>query len=267
MRLFVKLNENRTVNRSAARGTNRSFSQRAKLLLSLIFIFSLPFFSSAEMINFFSDSYALTFQSGISLESGTDAMPQHLGPDLLTVYDQKELYISTGIRLFQESLDMTHEAIYWPTLFEKHNIGTGTIFHYYDYYNIFTELDILTGLYYKFDNQKRFTFTAAWLYFLKNSFIEIGTDKRLNIANNNMAAKLGFEFRPVNKFKVNFDFSSYSQYRYMLFFAPDFNLKFSFNLSENFTTGLEFDVQYVDLFTLSANFNCASIRTFVNMEI
>ncbi len=220
-----------------------------------------------SFINFYSPDYKISFQNGLTLESGTDAMPQHLGPDFYTVWNQKEILVTTGMRFFQESFDFTQEAVYWPTLFNKHQLGPGSIFHFYMMFGIFKEIDFLPGLFYRYDNQKRFKFTGSVLYFRKDAFIDIGKESVLHIGNNNLGAKLAFEFTPVNKFKINVDFSSYSFYRYMLFFAPDLNLKFSLNLSKNFTTGLEFDVQYVDLFTLSANFNCISFRTFVNMEI
>ena len=218
-------------------------------------------------INFYSRDYSLIFQNGLTLESGTDGKPQHLGPDFSITFDQKEILIFGGMRFFQESFDLTQEWIYWPTFFENHQLGTGAIFHYYDMYRLFREFDFLPGLYYRYDNHRWFKFTGSLLYFRKDAYIDFSGENAIHIGNNNLAAKFSFEIRPVNKFQISLDFSSYSLYRYMLFFAPDLNLKFSLNLSKNFTTGLEFDVQYVDLFTLSANFNCISFRTFVSMEI
>ena len=224
--------------------------------------------NTGSTINFFSpEKRSVTFESGLLISSGTDNRINSFGVDFGTCLDKKEFVTSAGIRFSSEQMNFTHETVYWPTINEKFNIGTGLIFHYCNYYSYFSEIDFLTGLYFRYDNLRFFTFDFSLLYMGKSASISAKSGNLPWLYNNDLGLKIAFGFRPFDKFSFNIKFASYSYYHYLLFFAPDTEFTVSYKLNDNVQAGLNLNIQYVDLFTLSSNFSSYTIRTFVKMEM
>ena len=231
--------------------------------IALLFLAEAAF---SQIVNFFTPEMHWTLKKGISLENGGDFEPATESVDLSASLDLTELYFSTGFKLMQESSDFTTESIFWPTFFSCLNMGIGTVFHINYMPDNFIETDFLFGFFAKYTPSKRFSVASNMMYMRKTSRIFITDSEFVKISNDNMALALHLLFLPTEKFNIAFDFSSYSYYRYMLFFAPDFRLELSYKLSRLFAIGSEVEVQYIDMFTLSANFNSANFRCFVKME-
>lgn len=238
-----------------------------KLIIGAFFlIFSGAIF--AEKVNFFSKDYSLSFQNGLSLENGSDFAPVTQSVDFSSYLDYHELFFSSGFKILPESMDFTTKAIYWPTLFNHFNTGVGTIFHLQDYHDTFLELDFLNGIFFKYDSLKVFSVSANFLHLYKAAKIyNLPKKYQWIVNNNNMALDVNFNFQITNSWNLYLDFASYSYYRYMLFFAPDIKLGANFHFSKTFVIGTEIEGQYIDMFTLSANLNSFSIRSYLQVEL
>ena len=60
--------------------------------------------------------------------------------------------------------------------------------------------------------------------------------------------------------------ASYTYYRYTLYFSPDLKLGGEYRFSDWLSLGNEWDFQYIDMFTLSANYNGFENRFFVKLR-
>ena len=230
----------------------------------LLFLSSFAF---SEKVNFFTKKPAYICTNGISFENGTDFAPLTQSVDFYGEMDFTELDLSLGAKFHPDSYDITTKAVYWPTLFNHFNAGIGSILHFTETYDIYSEIDFLSGLFFKYHTNKLFDISFNMLVFEKASHIYAIDDSIYWLTNNNMALGLETNFYISKIWRLYFDFSSYSYYRYMLFFAPDFKLGVIYNLSKNFALGTEFEAQYIDMFTLSANFNSATFRSYIQMEL
>lgn len=238
-----------------------------KKRIAIICILFQSFFIFSKNVTFISKDYKLGFTGGIGIEGGSDFAPRAVGLDLSSVFDQKELIVKAGIQVFPETLDITHEINYCPTLFKYFNVGTGIILHYRNGFDSFSEIDFLTGLFFKYDSLKKIDASFSILYMRKSTAIKTNDGHLPWFGDNDMALKFGFGYRPIDRVSIEFTLSSYSFYRYMLFFAPDFEIKVSVRILPKLSAGAELGMQYVDMFTLSANMNSARFRTFLTMEI
>ena len=238
-----------------------------KKRIAIICILFHAFFIFAQNVTFISKDYTLGFTGGISIEGGSNFVPKAVGLDLSSVFDQKELVIKSGIQLFPETLDITHEVSYCPTLFKYFNLGPKIILHYRNAFDSSSEFDFLTGLFFKYDSLKKIDASVNILYMRKSSAIKTNDGYLPLFGDNDFAIKLGFGYRPIDRVSIDFSLSSYSFYRYMLFFAPDFEIKVSVRILPKLSAGAELGMQYGDMFTLSANLNSARFRTGLTMEI
>lgn len=239
--------------------------KRFILLGILLFFLKTSFY--CEIVNFFTNKMAWKIENGINLENGSDFEPITESLDLLSELNMKELNVTTGIKLNSESLDFTTSAIYYPTFFSCLNLGIGSIFHTNYTKKNFFEMDNLIGLFIKYNLKEKIIISSNIMYMYKVSMILINDNNDfIKLKNNNLAIGFSIEYVPISRLSFLFSVSSYSYYRYMLFFAPDFRLTTSYLISNMFEIGTEAEIQYIDMFTLSANFNSATIRCFVRVK-
>ena len=83
---------------------------------------------------------------------------------------------------------------------------------------------------------------------------------------NNIAISIEVKAYPLSLLEVYLSFSSYSYYRYMLWFAPDLRFGASYKISSLLKIGTEIELQYIDMFTLSANCNSIDVRGFLRFN-
>lgn len=236
------------------------------LFVSILFIFfSFTAFSEGK-VNFFTNEMAWSIENSLSFENGSDFDGLTAAVDLSAELNMKELVCNFGNKFQAGQVDVTTEAIYWPTLYNRFNVGAGNIFHFIHYGDTFVELDYLFGFYGAYHTEKKFDCMLNLLYHGKAARIFAIKDQVPWLTNNSFAFKTQFNFRPVDPLLLSLSISSYSQYRYMLFFAPDFCLGAEYKCLDMFAFGGQVEIQYIDMFTLSSNLNSIDIRIFAKLE-
>ncbi len=210
---------------------------------------------------------SMKFQNGMNIETGTAEEPFSYASDFLFQIERKSFSASTGIKMSGEALHSTLTAEFLPEITQRLSFGPAMTVHYQNYYRYFSEFDFLAGMVFRHDTRHHFSTRLSVMYLRKGAKIKIDDGRLPWLYNNNMAMGFSVEVRPCSIITLNLDLASYSYYRYMLFLAPDISLKISLRATENFSVGIQSEIQYVDMFTLSANFNWIGLRTFVNVEL
>ena len=235
------------------------------VLFSIIFLF-FSVFSYAEIVNFFTPKMQWSVTNGLSFENGADFAPLTSAVDISVDLNMQEIRVNAGNLVQPSQVDFSTEFIYWPTFFNCFNAGVGTIFHFVHCNDIFSEFDYLSGAYLSFHTPKKFDCMANFLYHGKAARIFAIKDDVPWLKNNSIAFKTEFNFRPISQLNLNLSVSSYSMYRYMFWFAPDFSFSADYKFFDMFAVGGQIEIQYIDMFTLSSNLNSIDIRIYGRLE-
>lgn len=237
-----------------------------------LFSFLFLFFSglnkvSAEIVNWITPKPVFYLVNGITLENGNDVVPQTTLLDMSLTADMDQLKLMAGGQFQLSIMDFTTSAIYAPTFFNHFNFGGKTVLHLQYYNDLFLETDVLSGLYFKYFTGKRFSVAADFMYHHKAAHIfEIKNDV-FWLCNQNFAFNVDFTYKPFKRMILDFSVSSYSAYRFMNFFAPDFRFSAEYKFSKVLSTGFVAEIQYVDMFTLSSNLNTVDFGLYAKLEL
>lgn len=181
-----------------------------------------------------------------------------LSAAVTTQMDMRELKVKTGFDFGLRHLSYTFNAVYAPTFFKKFNAGVALINHVDFDYDNYVEFDFLPGFYFAYKPIERFNFNISYYYHLKNSTIFAISDSCPFVRSNAMAFDISFNGQPLDWLWISFSISSFSFYKYYLFLSPNLRLSFNFKTNDHFYIQTTAEIQFIDFFTLSANFNSLS---------
>lgn len=235
-------------------------------VFGLIFFLFFPSFAAAKIVNFFTPQLNWSVTNGLALENGADFAPMTTAVDISADLNMREIQANAGFLLQPSQVDFSTEVVYWPTFFNCFNAGVGTILHFVSCHDIFTEVDFLSGVYLSYHTPKKFDCMLNFLYHGKSARIFAIEDDVPELKNSSIALKTEFNFRPIKPLNLCLSVSSYSMYRYMLWFAPDFSLSADYKFLDMFAVGGQIEIQYIDMFTLSSNLNSIGIRIYGRLE-
>lgn len=237
-----------------------------KKIFGILLFFAFNFFCDAQNINFFTSKIEKTLTGGLTFRHLSDFSMENAAADICFSADMKELSFNSGFKLQSGIFDFTTQARYAPTIARHFNVGVMSTFHINVYSDIFSEIDFLTGLYLKYDTLKHFKISSGIFYFYKEARIFSIADKIPRIYNHNLAKYIEFCFAPIQNLSLYMNIASYTYYRYTLYFSPDLKLGGEYRFSDWLSLGNEWDFQYIDMFTLSANYNGFENRFFVKLR-
>lgn len=237
---------------------------KRKLVCVFFLLFSNLVF--AEIVNFFTPKLNWFVENGIGFQNGNDFTPNTIVMDFYNELNMKEFICSSGIENSQEGFNFTTDAIYWPTFFKYFNLGVGSTFHILVRDKEFTEIDLLSGVFFKYSNLDWIEVQMNCSFFAKFAKIYAIDNSVPWLKNNNIAISIEVKAYPLSLLEVYLSFSSYSYYRYMLWFAPDLRFGASYKISSLLKIGTEIELQYIDMFTLSANCNSIDVRGFLRFN-
>lgn len=219
---------------------------------------------SPEMVHTVSGGLILDRTTGFSPYVNTDSL---ITPSYFLSYrlEMPEFYGETGFRFSSETVDCTTRAVYWPLFWNRLNMGVGLTYHFLAYDKVFFEQDILAGLFFKY-TCRSFTTTTDINYFRKWTRIYAVQNYISWLTNNSLAINTRWSWSVLDRFDFYFGISSYSEYQYLLFWAPDFMTGFDWHFPHGIITGAEFNIQYIDMMTLTAYLDSVELRLFTRWE-
>jgi len=221
----------------------------------------------AQKVNWITPEPNFSLTCGATFEAGKDVSPRNLLTDFSAGLNMKELNCFAGFQVQTSVMDFTTSVSYSPTFFDRINMGPKLIFHVQHYDDVYCELDFLGGATLKYALGRKTSLGFDAFFHKKAARIFSITDSVDWLVNDSIAFSTYINFKPVSPLAVNFTVSSFSDYRYMLFLAPDFRLSAEYGLTNTFKLGAEAEIQYIDMFTLSSNLNVVDFRLFCNLRL
>jgi hypothetical protein len=238
-----------------------------KKFLSGALFFAGSIVCSAQVV-WFTPDVSHTISGGLILDNNTGFSPYvdsdtKIIPSYFLSYtvETPQLYSKTGTRFSAKTADLTTRVVYWPLFWNRLNAGVGFTYHFLAYDKKFFEQDMLAGLFFRYKHRS-FTLTADIDYFRKWTRIYAVQDYIPWLTNNSMAVNTQWSWFVLDHLDFYFGISSYSTYQYLLFWAPDFMTGFDWHFAHGIIAGAEFNIQYVDMMTLSSYLDSVELRLF-----
>jgi hypothetical protein len=223
-------------------------------------------------IVWFTPEIVYTVSSTVILDSSTGFSPyvdtEHAvipSCDVSYKLEMPQLYGETDTRFSVKTVDFMTRAVYWPLFWNRLNVGVGLTYHFLAYDRIFFEQDMLVGLFFRYKH-RAFTTTADINYFRKLTRIYAVENYIPWLMNNSIAVNTQWSWSVFDCLDFYFGISSYSTYQYLLFWAPDFMTGFDWHFPHGISVGAEFNIQYVDMMTLSSYLDSIELRMFTRWE-
>jgi len=187
-----------------------------------------------------------------------------LGLGVSTLLDMKELKAQAGFFVGNQKINGTSQVTYAPTIYQKYNIGLKMINHLCFNIDYYSEYDFLIGPYFEYRPNSHFSMDNTILFMQKCSYIDNLPKGNKLVYSSCPAFYYNIYYYPLDWLTVNFSLSSYSFYRYYLFLSPDAKLAFNFKANDHLNLEVAGEIQAVDFFTMSANFNCLGFSIGAN---
>lgn len=229
--------------------------RKIPFILIVLFL-CLPAFSQSGAFDihwFTADSaeHTLTVNGKVfDLKSNSSALP-----DLALSLDAhtREVFVTAGLESCSDKLGVTVDAAYTPFSLFFVNGGVRLINHYTASYDIYSEYDLLPGLYLTLTPSDWATFEFTYLYQYKTSRIFALENARDNLISTGIGFEHSMTFRPLDQLSLTLSHGSFSLFKYYLFLSPVVSLNATYEVIPDLFIGLTEQFQYIDFFTLSAN--------------
>lgn len=212
---------------------------------------------------FYTNERNVSINTGITAKSIYGFEPDSINGFAILEYQKPEYYADLGYKISDIKSDLVFSSVYWPQWNENVNIGVGMQYHLLSYQNLFHEHDIMAGVYIKLKGKKIFTVSANIDYYLKLAKLYL-LEKNPWLMNNTIGINTKFNWN-INNFDIYFAMGTYSYFRYILFCAPDLVVGGNWKFSKHLSVGCEFEAQYLDFFTISANLDSVEFKTFLKV--
>lgn len=170
----------------------------------------------------------------------------------IVAFDFSSIDADVGFRISTDSSDTVLNFLITPLKNDGFELGAGLGYHFYDYFKVFTEQDIIFNSQVAFLKKDIFRFQINLGTFLKATFF------RNNIITNNLwkpTAFIGFSFLwNINEhFKWYFSMSSIDYYDYSFLGTPFFKTGLDVIFSKRLSFGLDYTVKLIDMFAVAEN--------------
>lgn len=209
-----------------------------------------------SFVNFFTPEVEHTATVELQVNNYNNLYTFTLGTSAMVKADMKELTVTNGFEFYHSGFSLTNDTTYAPTLFNVLNVGGRMIHHYTFSYKTYFEYDFLAGLYVKYQPLPCLYFSASVLYQQKNSHIyELQDSSCPKIVSNCPAFDVMADYKPLEWLDITLSLSSFTFTKYNLFFSPNTRINAEFKVNPFLYIGIGGEIQFVDFFTLSANFN------------
>lgn len=227
-----------------------------------MFFFCLIIFASRV---FAQNSYSLT--AGLSLEKSTEKMGFGGTVDFSADFAELPLFLTYTVSAQDSAYSFAATGLYFPTIAGCSDFGVISTIHTKYKTPTYFDLDLLLGVDFQKQCTEHFFLEAAVMYFFKGSYIFALKNYNPWVNTSFLALLLDFNIFVNPQFDLGFKISSYNRYKYNNFFTPFWTLYSNYELFPNIVVGLEIEAAYVDMFTLSANFQGITLSSFITWRL
>jgi len=214
------------------------------------------------------DSYASpfpvqqTFRYALGRNNGTGFEPFRNTAQFTYTFDIPQVSARTGIQLTSDTFDFTADAIWWFARGSKIRTGIGMLYHYLLYEQISATDDFMAGLCMDFHPFTLFSISMDLDFQYKMDQVFAVKSHTPWLRNYNPAFRFRMTYAFDSGAEIYAETASYEYFRYMLFFAPSFTFGGLYRWKNGMWLGAEIIPRYIDMMTLSADYDCTEIRAY-----
>lgn len=243
------------------------FFSGKKIPLVCFMFFALALSAHGEIVRWISPEPQWTFKTGVTFETDKNLHLDSVPVDFSAAFSLSQFQCSVGMQFQPSVFDFSTYFIYSPTFFNHLNVGVKSLFHTKHFTAEYLELDLLVGLYAMYRLNRYLAFDSDFMFHLKLSKIYSIEDSMPWIKNNSFAFRFEAFCNPVQRLTLGLGVSSYSMYRYNLFFSPDYWISAEYKFVDFVSVGTKALIEYIDMYTLSANRRLCDFTVYVKLEI
>ena len=226
------------------------------ILISSLFSFSL----SADINWFTKDVPSINAEWGYSFLTRRDLRNQTPAEDFSLGFDFKELRYDTGIKYQADQLDFTNRIIYMPTLNNAFQAGCGFVWHFYRYFDEFTENDLVFNARFRWIKGPVFTFENSAGVLFKFAAIDAIQEKAPVIFNFTYTWELLCNWHLFNRTDFWCALNLHEFYDYPLAISPFLKFGFDFEAAPDIFLGVDYTLKFVDMFFSAVYLNESLLR-------
>ena len=186
---------------------------------------------------------------------------------LILSYDARELRFDAGLQYQANQYDFATHLYYMPTIHDICQVGIGINYHYYRYFNEFSERDVIGTLRFRWIKGPVFSFEVGAGYLYKVASIEAVREYTPNIYN----FSYNFDFISSWQFTSSFDFwgglKLQDYFDYPLALSPILKMGMDFKCNPNLTFGFDGSLKFIDMFFSAVYLNETKLRLLCKVAI
>lgn len=242
-----------------------------KKSLSVFFLFSFLLISLAaqeKRINFFTPGKPeISAQWGLSFPARRDLRNPTPSEDFILAADFHELRLDSGIKYQANQLDLTNRIIYMPTFHKSFQAGFGFYWHYYRYFDEFTEQDLTVTSRFRWIKGPVFSFEHAIGLLFKYASIDAINEFKPMIYNFSYQNEFLFNWHILNCTNIWCALNLQDYFDYPLAISPFLKFGVNYEAREDAVLGVDFTLKFVDAFFSAIYLNEAILRFTVKVVI
>lgn len=243
---------------------NLNFSLKKYILIVCMFLFASPAFCGT--VNLFTEGRPdMTACIGVSGCLKRDLRSAPFILDSSFSADFKELYFDCGSALQNQKFDFTTNVYYMPTFYGKFRSGLGIGYHFYRYFNEFSENDILFSLRFCWCKTSFFNVDFSTGFLLKNTIIDAMVNYKSHLFTNSYFLDLRFDWNFTPKFNLWCSISSIDYFDYPLLGTPFFKSGVSYKILDDVGLDLSLSLKFVDMITSAVYLNECILKAGVKV--
>ncbi len=238
------------------------------LLLFVFQAFSLTAQSKVQSINFFTpEKPVITAQWGIAFPFKCDLRNPSPSEDFIISADCKELRFNAGIKYQAEQLDFTNNLYYMPTFNKAFQAGLGLTWHFYRYFESFTENDLIVTTRFRWIKGPVFSFENGVGFLFKYASIDAVKESKPLIFNFSYNFDLSFNWKLFQKANLWCAIKFQDYFDYPLAISPFYKMGFEFHPDSALIFGLDYSLKFVDMFFSAVYLNESILHLFMKVVL
>lgn len=182
-------------------------------------------------------------------------------------FDDVLLYLTLTGTMQDSAYGFAADVLFFPQIAGCSDFGVISKVHTKYKDPTFFDLDVMLGLDYQKQCSQKLFVEAAVMYFYKGSYIFALKDYNPWVNTHFLSLLLDINYFINSQFDFGFKICSFNRYKYNNFFTPFWTLYSNYEFTPAVLLGLEVEAAYVDMFTLSANFQGVTLSSFITWRL
>lgn len=227
-----------------------------KVSLSLFLLLFTAFSGFCQNVIFFTpEKPEVSTYIGIAGAVKQDMRSAPVRFDQKVSVDMKELCFDSGYAFQDSRFDFTNKISYMPLLFNRFRLGLGVTYHFYRYFDVFSENDFLFSSRFKWCSTDFFNMDLAFGFQMKIACIDSIRNQKPGIVNTCLFLDYNACWNFTEKFTLFAGFSTIDYYDFPLFGTAFFKGGVSYRPRKDLAFSGALTFKFIDMVVSAVSLN------------